>query len=242
MLAAGRRSRARCTVLVRTTVAAAARSPSVGVTIGCARWQRRAPLVLLVPVALAVGSSPLAERRRQATVECRSLERSRPAVLRLSSLFALGSFSGRFCLAFIAYWLRAASMPPGRDRADVLRHRHSANRLVPHRPSVDRYRLLRHDGVRICHQSPPRPSPSRPRSVKRSCCLAAVLSEMDVLPARPVMVLVDTGGAAPAPLTFTARYVTRPLGTIGGHRYHRSPSASPRHRGGIRPPRPHHCK
>jgi MFS family permease len=148
------------------------------------------------------------------------LERSRPVVLRLASLFALDSFGGGFTVsAFVAYWLRArfdaspAAIGVTFFAIGVLQ---TVSFLVAPR-LADRFGLLR--TMVFTHL----PSNLLLASIAFAPSLGAaimlllartVLSQMDV-PTRQayVMVLVDPGERTPAAAyTNTARYLTRPLG------------------------------
>lgn len=116
MLAAGRRARAQVHGFGVYNAMAAAAGSLGALTVAIpgilggdneSRW-----FLLLVPVALA---GVLIARALSGAVEPTRLsgspgrlDRSRPVVVRLSSLFALDSFGGGFTVsAFIAYWLRA---------------------------------------------------------------------------------------------------------------------------------------
>jgi MFS family permease len=148
------------------------------------------------------------------------LERSRPAVMRLASLFALDSFGGGFAVsAFIAYWLRArfdASPAVIGVTFFAIGLLQTVSFLVAPR-LADRFGLLR--TMVFTHL----PSNLLLAAVAFAPTLAVAivlllartaLSQMDV-PTRQtyVMTLVDPAEQTPAAAyTNTARYLTRPLG------------------------------
>ena len=183
------------------------------------RW-----FLLFVPVAgvgwlLARSLSERVEARGSASPG-RRLERSRPAVVRLSWLFALDSFGGGFTVsAFVAYWLGARFDATPTEigvtffAMGVLQ---TASFLIA--PLLaNRFGLLR--TMVFTHL----PSNLLLAAVAFAPNLGAAivlllartaLSQMDVAPRQAyVMVLVDPGERTPAAAyTNTARYLTRPLG------------------------------
>jgi MFS family permease len=228
MLATGRRGRAQVHGFgAYNAVAAAAGSLGAlaaaipGVLGGGAE---RHWFLLFVPVALAGGliarSLSGAVEPTQRSEATGRLERSRPVVLRLSSLFALDSFGGAFTVsAFVAYWLRArfdASPALIGMTFFAIGILQTVSFLVAPR-LADRFGLLR--TMVYTHL----PSNLLLAAVAFSATLGqaivlllarTVLSQMDV-PTRQayVMVLVDPGERTPAAAyTNTARYLTRPLG------------------------------
>jgi MFS family permease len=157
-------------------------------------------------------SGPVGDRGR--------LERSRPVVTRLASLFALDSFGGGLVVsAFVAYWLRVRfDASPGVIGITffAIGLLQTVSFLIAPR-LADRYGLLR--TMVFTHL----PSNLLLAAVALAPNLGAaivlllartILSQMDV-PTRQtyVMVLVDPAERTPAAAyTNTARYVTRPLG------------------------------
>jgi len=199
--------------------ALAAATPGVLNADGQQHW-----FLLFVPVAavgwlLARSLSERVEAERSASAGSR-LERSRPAVVRLSWLFALDSFGGGFTVsAFVAYRLSArfdaspAVIGVTFFAVGVLQ---TASFLIAPR-LTNRFGLLR--TMVFTHL------PSNlllaavafaPNLGTAMALLLArtVLSQMDVAPRQAyVMALVDTDERTPAAAyTNTARYLTRPLG------------------------------
>jgi MFS family permease len=183
------------------------------------RW-----FLLFVPVGLAgalVARSLSDQIEPAGPVHDRGrLDRSRPAVMRLASLFALDSFGGGFTVsAFIAYWLRArfdASPAVVGVTFFAMGVLQTVSFLVA--PGLaDRFGLLR--TMVFTHL----PSNLLLAAVAFAPTLGqaivlllarTVLSQMDV-PTRQtyVMALVDPAEQTPAAAyTNTARYLTRPLG------------------------------
>jgi predicted MFS family arabinose efflux permease len=199
--------------------ALAAAVPGVLGGVGGTHW-----FLVFLPVALA---GALVARSLSDRVESPGppthrgrLERSRPVVLRLASLFAVDSFGGGFTVsAFIAYWLRArfdaspAAIGVTFFAMGVLQ---TVSFLVAPR-LADRLGLLR--TMVFTHL----PSNLLLIAVAFSTTLGqavalllvrTVLSQMDV-PTRQayVMVLVGPDERTPAAAyTNTARYISRPLG------------------------------
>jgi MFS family permease len=200
--------------------ALAAAVPDLVGTSEPARW-----FVVLVPVAavgwwLARRLSDAVEPVAAATSAMGRLERSRPTVTRLASLFALDSFAGGFTVsAFVAYWLRArfdASPAVIAVTFFAIGVLQTVSFLAAPR-LADRFGLLR--TMVFTHL------PSNlllaavafaPNLTKAITLLLArtALSQMDV-PIRQayVMTLVDPDERTPAAAyTNTARYLTRPAG------------------------------
>jgi MFS family permease len=200
--------------------ALAAAAPGVLDVAGQEHW-----FLLFIPVAsagwlLARSLSERVETRRPTLLARRRLERSRPAVPRLSWLFALDSFGGGFTVsAFVAYWLSArfdASPAVIGVTFFAMGLFQTASFLIaPH--LAKRFGLL---GTMVFTH---RPSNLLLAAVAFAPNLGAaivlllartVLSQMDVPPRQAyVMALVDPAERTPAAAyTNTARYLTRPLG------------------------------
>ena len=79
------------------------------------RWFLLLVVAALVGVLLAVRLTPVVETERAVLAPIVRLERSRPTVVRLSSLFALDAFGGGFVVqSFIAFWFsRRFGATPG---------------------------------------------------------------------------------------------------------------------------------
>ena len=199
--------------------ALAAAIPGVLTDAGESRW-----FWLFVPIA-GIGivvarslsdrvepSGPVADRGR--------LERSRPVVVRLASLFALDSFGGGLTVsAFVAYWLRARFDASGAVIGVTffaIGLLQTASFLIaPH--LADRFGLLRTMVFTHLPSNVLLAAVAFAPNLRAAILLLlarTLLSQMDV-PTRQtyVMVLVDPLERTPAAAyTNTARYVTRPLG------------------------------
>jgi predicted MFS family arabinose efflux permease len=198
--------------------ALAAAVPGLVDTTEPARW-----FLVLVPVA-AVGWW-LARRLSDAVEPVAAtssgrLERSRPTVTRLASLFALDSFAGGFTVsAFVAYWLRArfdASPVVIAVAFFAIGVLQTVSFLAAPR-LADRFGLLR---TMVFTHLPSNVllaamafAPNLATAIGLLLARTA-LSQMDV-PTRQayVMALVDSDERTPAAAyTNTARYVSRPAG------------------------------
>lgn len=183
--------------------------------------------LLFVPVALAgaavaatLSSHAEAQPRPSGMPSAPMLHRSRPAVLRLSALFALDSFGGGFVVqSFIAYWL-AVQFDTSVAVLGVVFFSigllQTASFLVAPR-LAERFGLLRtmvftHLPSNVLLAAIPL-APNLPAAIALLFG-RYVLAQMDV-PTRQayVMALVDPEERTPAAaVTNTARYVVRPVG------------------------------
>lgn len=183
--------------------------------------------LLFVPVALAgaavaatLSSHAEAQSRPSGMPSAPMLHRSRPAVLRLSALFALDSFGGGFVVqSFIAYWL-AVQFDTSVAVLGVVFFSigllQTASFLVAPR-LAERFGLLRtmvftHLPSNVLLAAIPL-APNLPAAIALLFG-RYVLAQMDV-PTRQayVMALVDPEERTPAAaVTNTARYVVRPVG------------------------------
>jgi MFS family permease len=199
--------------------ALAAAAPGVLTGTGETRW-----FLVFVPIAgvgmvVARSLSQNVEPSRP-SIERGRLQRSRPEVVRLASLFALDSFGGGLAVsAFVAYWLRArfdASPAVIGVTFFAIGVLQTASFLLAPR-LADRFGLL---GTMVFSHLPSNVLLAAvafaPNLGTAIVLLLArtLLSQMDV-PTRQtyVMVLVDPVERTPAAAyTNTARYITRPLG------------------------------
>jgi MFS family permease len=183
--------------------------------------------LLFVPVALAgaavaatLSSHAEAQPRPSGMPSAPMLHRSRPAVLRLSALFALDSFGGGFVVqSFIAYWL-AVQFDTSVAVLGVVFFSigllQTASFLVAPR-LAERFGLLR--TMVFTHLPSNLLLAAIPLAPNLPAAIALlfgryVLAQMDV-PTRQayVMALVDPEERTPAAaVTNTARYVVRPVG------------------------------
>ena len=161
----------------------------------------------------------------------RRLQRSRPTVFRLASLFAARLVRRRVHGVGVHRLLAAGPLRrlPGRDRRHVLRHRAAADRVVPGRPPPRRpVRAAAHDGrsptCRPTCCSPPWPSPPTWPRRSRCCWPAPRCRRWTSRPARPTSWPWSTPTNAPPPPRTPTPPATSPAPSA--RRWRRSPRRS----------------
>jgi predicted MFS family arabinose efflux permease len=179
------------------------------------------PVVAVLGLVVAAGLSPALDAAPRSTGE-RPLERSRGVVARLSGLFALDSFGGGFVVqAYIAYWFtREWGTSPATLGAifflvGILQAGSFAAAVrLSHRIGLVRTMVFTHLPSNVLLAA----IPFAPTETGAIALLLArfALSQMDV-PARQALVVgvvAPEERTAAAAYTNTARYVTRPVGTL----------------------------